>query len=492
VKDSAVGAGAAVQGEDTVVSDDDGATIAAGAAGGATAARVGGGGSGSSGSGSGGGDDDDDKLIPAWGVPGDWQIILLGLLTAGLLFFGTTIWGWFFGDDDVVESVDAPIAAAAVVSSECASVLEQLEESDLDASVYSNVTCTEVNGDVELAGEMPTDGDLSSVAAAAGLASVASLDTSGLFVAEAEVEEVEEVAAVETTTTTAAPETTTTTAAPETTTTTEAPETTTTTEAPVAEPVTMWDALVASGEANQFATIGGALGLQDDLEAMVDADGNPVQRTLFAPSDAAVAALDPATLSALVADPEAAAALVGYHFLDGAVTGEEVLQLNGQTVPTRTGLPLSIAVDGDTVTLNGSATVVTTDYVADNGIVHIIDTILEPPTINEVLALENIEFEVNSDVITPRGQEELQKAIEFFTTQPGVNALIEGHTDTDGSDELNLDLSQRRADSVKAYLVANGVEEGRLTTQGFGESQPILVDGVEDKEASRRIEFVVR
>ncbi len=295
-------------------------------------------------------------------------------------------------------------------------------------------------------------------------------------------------------TTTEAPETTeaptTTTEAPETTT-TEAPETTTTAAA-APEPVTMWDALVGSGEAVQFVTIGGALGLQEDLEAIEDADGNPVQRTLFAPSDAALAQLGPDALAGLAADPDAAAALVGYHFLDGVVTAEDVVALNGQVVPTRTGLPLSISVVDGEVFLNGSAKVTSTDFEADNGIVHIIDTVLQPPTVNEVIGLENIEFEVNSANITASGQAELQKAIAFFTENAEARALIEGHTDTDGDDAANLDLSQRRADAVKTFLVDNGIEDGRLTTVGLGETQPILVDGVEDKAASRRIEFELR
>ncbi len=296
--------------------------------------------------------------------------------------------------------------------------------------------------------------------------------------------------APEETTTTEAPATTTTTEAPATT--TEAPATTTTTAAAAPAPTTMWDALTGSGEAVQFVTIGGTLGLQADLEALEDEDGNPVQRTLFAPSDEALSKLDPADLGALAADPEAASALVGYHFVDGVVTAEDVVALDGQTVTTRTGLPLRISVVDGEVFLNETSKVTSVDYGADNGIVHIIDTILTPPTVNEVIGLENIEFEVGSANITAAGQEELQKAVAFFTENEGVNSAIEGHTDTDGSEESNLALSQARAESVLAFLVDNGIDADRLTAAGFGESNPILVDGVEDKAASRRIEFNVR
>ncbi|MFT7473770.1 MAG: outer membrane protein OmpA-like peptidoglycan-associated protein [Verrucomicrobiales bacterium] len=289
--------------------------------------------------------------------------------------------------------------------------------------------------------------------------------------------------------TTASPETT---AAPATTTPPETTAAPTTTEASV-EITTLWDALGESGVANQFMLIGGALGLQTDLEAMVDADGNPIQRTLFAPSDEAIANLDPATIGALTSDPDAAAALVGYHFLDGVVTADGLLDLDGQAVPTRTGLPMNISVVDGNVFLNETSMVTSAGFEADNGIVHIIDLILTPPTVNEVLGLENIEFEVSSATITAGGQEELLKAVAFFAESESVNAVIEGHTDTDGTTEGNLELSQARADAVMAFLVENGIAADRLQAVGFGESQPVLDEaGNEDKVASRRIEFEAR
>jgi len=296
-----------------------------------------------------------------------------------------------------------------------------------------------------------------------------------------------------------APEETTTTEAPAPTTeapaTTEAaaPETTeapTTTAAPAA--FTIWDALNESGESGQFALIGGPLGLQEALEAVTDEDGNPIETTLFAPSDAALAAYGPEAIGALASDPAAAATVVGFHRLPGNVTAADLIALDGQRVQTLAGLPIDVTVVDGNVVLNGVTTVIAADIEADNGVVHIVDLVLDPPTINEVLDLDNIEFEVNSAVITAAGQAELQRAVEFFTENEGVTARIEGHTDTDGGDEANLALSQARAESVLAFLGANSVDEARFEAVGFGETQPILVDGVEDKAASRRIEFNVR
>ena len=108
-----------------------------------------------------------------------------------------------------------------------------------------------------------------------------------------------------------------------------------------------------------------------------------------------------------------------------------------------------------------------------------------------MLDLANVQFEVLSSRITPAGQTELQNAVAFFRDNPDVTATIEGHTDSDGRPEKNLTLSQQRADAVRTFLVSNGIDGARLEAVGFGQEQPILVNGVEDKVASRRIEFVL-
>ncbi len=453
------------------------------------AVRSGGSGDGGSGSGSSGGggrddDDDDEAIIPGLPISGEWQIIGLGLLVASFFLFGSTIWGWISGGDDL--GVGDAVESVAV-DPLCEDVWSELRSSDLDPDSYDGLSCEVRGGEAFITGEVASPGQRTAIAAViAGASAEAGSRLTLPSVDEPEVDEVEEVAA-EVTTTTAAPETTTTTAAPETTTTTEAETTTTTTEAPAPEPTNMWDALGESGQAGQFMAIGGALGLQDSLEGT-----EPAQRTLFAPSDEALAKLDPATINAIASDPARANALVGYHFLPDALTAEDVVALDGTTVDSLTGLPMAFSVVDGEVFINENTKIVATDYTSDNGIVHIIDTVLDPPSVNAVIGLENIEFEVNSDVITAAGQAELSKAVAYFTENATANSVIEGHTDTDGADADNLDLSERRAEAVKAFLVSNGIAEDRLTTQGFGETQPILVDGVEDKAASRRIEFNLR
>ena len=71
----------------------------------------------------------------------------------------------------------------------------------------------------------------------------------------------------------------------------------------------------------------------------------------------------------------------------------------------------------------------------------------------------------------------------------GVTITVEGHTDSDGDAIANQILSQQRAEAVRAALAERGVGAATITAEGFGEDRPVLVNGVEDKDASRRVEF---
>jgi large repetitive protein len=106
---------------------------------------------------------------------------------------------------------------------------------------------------------------------------------------------------------------------------------------------------------------------------------------------------------------------------------------------------------------------------------------------------DKIYFAYDSDRILPRSYELLDQVAAIIlehTEIPGI--FIEGHTDADGSDEYNRDLSDRRAKSVRAYLVDKGVPAERLQAKGFGESQPIADNATEEGKAqNRRVEFKI-
>ena len=278
--------------------------------------------------------------------------------------------------------------------------------------------------------------------------------------------------------------------------TTEAPttaETTTaapsTTEAPVTVPPTQsaWNLLGESSNTGNFTNLAAPFGLEALLEGEADGE-EATEFTVFAPSDAALAALTPEQLGVLTADPEAASRLIDYHIIEQRLNPEDLAEAG--TLQTRSGLPIEITRDGDTLILNGSVQIPAEALESETGNVFVIGNVLQPPSVNEALDLGNITFETLSNLLTPAGIAELDRAVEFFNENPDVNAVIEGHTDTDGSPDGNQRLSDRRARAVVDYLVSQGVDAGRLEAQGFGEAQPIIVDGVEDKVASRRIEII--
>jgi outer membrane protein OmpA-like peptidoglycan-associated protein len=101
-------------------------------------------------------------------------------------------------------------------------------------------------------------------------------------------------------------------------------------------------------------------------------------------------------------------------------------------------------------------------------------------------------FDVNSYQLRPEARENLSNLSTILRKYDDTDILIEGHTDSDGSNEYNYSLSERRAKSVKSYLVLQDVTGSRMTTIGYGESQPVADNATEaGKQANRRVEVGV-
>jgi uncharacterized surface protein with fasciclin (FAS1) repeats len=142
------------------------------------------------------------------------------------------------------------------------------------------------------------------------------------------------------------------------------------------EPTTVVDIIVNSPNHTTLETAVIAAGLADDLSA----DG---PFTVFAPTDAAFAALPAGTLDALLADPTGALAQVLlYHVVSGEALSSSLT--NGQTITTLQGQDVTVSITGGNVFIN-NAQVIMADIMADNGVVHVIDAVLTPSTsVNEV------------------------------------------------------------------------------------------------------------
>ncbi|PNK60436.1 OmpA family protein [Psychrobacter sp. FDAARGOS_221] len=116
----------------------------------------------------------------------------------------------------------------------------------------------------------------------------------------------------------------------------------------------------------------------------------------------------------------------------------------------------------------------------------------DPKDVARALSIQVINFAVDKTDIPEENQAVLDRAVEVMKQVPDMELMIIGHTDSDGQDAYNQDLSQRRADSVKDYLVSKGVDASKLMTKGMGETDPIATNETDNgKFRNRRIEFTV-
>ena len=109
-----------------------------------------------------------------------------------------------------------------------------------------------------------------------------------------------------------------------------------------------------------------------------------------------------------------------------------------------------------------------------------------------VLTIGDVLFATGKADLSPDAIRNVDKLADFLEKHPNRNVLIEGHTDSVGSDEFNLTLSQSRADAVKEQLVAKGVDPGRITTKGYGKKYPLATnDTPAGRQQNRRVEVII-
>ncbi len=110
----------------------------------------------------------------------------------------------------------------------------------------------------------------------------------------------------------------------------------------------------------------------------------------------------------------------------------------------------------------------------------------------DMVMQEDIYFEFDKSTLTPIAQDNLLRKAEWLRENPDATVTIEGHCDERGTNEYNLALGDRRAESAKAFLTDLGIDSTRLTTISYGEERPVDPRSVEEAwEKNRRAHFVV-
>ena len=108
------------------------------------------------------------------------------------------------------------------------------------------------------------------------------------------------------------------------------------------------------------------------------------------------------------------------------------------------------------------------------------------------LSENTVNFDFNSANLTTLAKTNLDKLVTVLKNNPDTNINIYGHTDSIGSDAVNLRISAQRAAAVKNYFVANGISASRIFTEGLGKSSPIASNDTDAGRAkNRRVEFAI-
>lgn len=109
-----------------------------------------------------------------------------------------------------------------------------------------------------------------------------------------------------------------------------------------------------------------------------------------------------------------------------------------------------------------------------------------------VLTLGDVLFETNEYVIKPGAHNDLDRLAEFLKRYEDRDVRIEGHTDSTGDENYNMELSERRADAVRTYLVSQGISPRRIVSTGRGETTPIASNRTTGgRQLNRRVEIII-
>ena len=120
------------------------------------------------------------------------------------------------------------------------------------------------------------------------------------------------------------------------------------------------------------------------------------------------------------------------------------------------------------------------------------DLYLVPIEIGQIVRLNNVFFDFDKSNLRPESFVELDRVVKLLKDNPAIEIEMSAHTDSYGSDEYNFKLSDSRARSCMEYILSKGIAPNRITSKGYGESQPVATnDTDEGRQLNRRVEFKI-
>jgi OmpA-OmpF porin, OOP family len=126
------------------------------------------------------------------------------------------------------------------------------------------------------------------------------------------------------------------------------------------------------------------------------------------------------------------------------------------------------------------------------------DLYLVPIEVGQVFRLNNVFFDFDKYSLRPESFVELDRVVKFLNDYPTIEIEMSAHTDSKGSDEYNMTLSDNRAKSVREYILSKGIAAARIISKGYGETKPVAAnanadgtDNPEGRQLNRRVEFTI-
>ena len=116
-----------------------------------------------------------------------------------------------------------------------------------------------------------------------------------------------------------------------------------------------------------------------------------------------------------------------------------------------------------------------------------------PPAPRKIETISGPNFDFDKVHLRPAGEAKVEHAVRVMQENPSMRVVVEGYTDSIGSDAYNMKLSERRAETVRDFMVSKGISPTRITTRGFGKANPIASNKTaEGRAENRRVEIIAQ